>query len=173
MQVCDTDSCRNEVPGGVPFPNLCKKCLGDSPIKDSGSRQEFTTGAVRDPQDGKGMFDLLPFFPIYAYCRVLEEGCKKYGRNNWRKGIPMSRYASSALRHFLEYLDGQIDEAHLWQAFWNLAALIDTRERIRVGQLPVELADIESDWLHRMMESPHDKPSIENLKELLKELRNV
>ena len=29
-------------------------------IKDSGERREFTTGAVRDIQDGKGRCDLLP-----------------------------------------------------------------------------------------------------------------
>ena len=29
-------------------------------LKDSGKRQEFGTGAVRDIRDGKGRFDLLP-----------------------------------------------------------------------------------------------------------------
>jgi len=32
----------------------------DSPIKDSGERQEFSTGAVRDVQVGKGRCDLMP-----------------------------------------------------------------------------------------------------------------
>lgn len=32
----------------------------DSPIKDSGERQEFSTGAVRDIQTGKGRCDLMP-----------------------------------------------------------------------------------------------------------------
>lgn len=30
------------------------------PIKDSGNRREFSTGAVRDIQEGKGRCDLLP-----------------------------------------------------------------------------------------------------------------
>lgn len=30
------------------------------PIKDSGERTQFATGAVRDMHEGKGRFDLLP-----------------------------------------------------------------------------------------------------------------
>ena len=40
-------------------------------IKDSGTRQEFDTGAVRDIQEGKGRCDLLPLAvigDIYASC---------------------------------------------------------------------------------------------------------
>ena len=37
------------------------------PIKDSGERQEFTTGAVRDIQKGKGRCDLMPL-DIVAEC---------------------------------------------------------------------------------------------------------
>lgn len=37
-----------------------KEGKSDSPIKDSGERQEFSTGAVRDIQVGKGRCDLMP-----------------------------------------------------------------------------------------------------------------
>lgn len=37
-----------------------EKPVSDSPIKDSGERQEFSTGAVRDIQIGKGRCDLMP-----------------------------------------------------------------------------------------------------------------
>lgn len=44
-----------EVPGAEPPP------AADEPhIHDSGSRQEFSTGAVRDIQKGKGRCDLMP-----------------------------------------------------------------------------------------------------------------
>lgn len=33
-------------------------------IKDSGERREFSTGAVRDIQEGKGRCDLLPLYTI-------------------------------------------------------------------------------------------------------------
>lgn len=41
-----------------------------SSIKDSGSRQEFDTGAVRDIRIGKGRYDLLP---LYEVSLLLEE----------------------------------------------------------------------------------------------------
>ena len=36
------------------------KATPDNPIKDSGKKEEFSTGAVRDIQTGKGRCDLLP-----------------------------------------------------------------------------------------------------------------
>lgn len=33
-------------------------------LKDSGARREFSTGAVRDIQEGKGRCDLLPLFDV-------------------------------------------------------------------------------------------------------------
>lgn len=33
-------------------------------IEDSGERQEFDTGAVRDIQEGKGRYDLIPPEPL-------------------------------------------------------------------------------------------------------------
>ena len=33
--------------------------MQDYALKDSGTRQEFASGAVRDQQTGKGRFDLL------------------------------------------------------------------------------------------------------------------
>lgn len=35
-------------------------------IKDSGSRREFSTGAVRDMAEGKGRFDLMPLMVVSA-----------------------------------------------------------------------------------------------------------
>ncbi len=37
-------------------------------IKDSGIRREFSTGSVRDIQEGKGRCDLLPFDVIAELC---------------------------------------------------------------------------------------------------------
>ena len=40
-------------------------CKEEPRIKDSGERMEFTTGAVRDIQKGKGRCDLMPLDVIY------------------------------------------------------------------------------------------------------------
>jgi hypothetical protein len=111
-------------------------------IKDSGTRTEFTTGAVRDAQEGKGRMDLLPVRAIFEVAKILESGANKYAARNWEKGIPLSRYADSGMRHFLKYLRGDRDEPHDAMACWNFLCLIETRMRIEEGLLPAELNDL-------------------------------
>lgn len=55
-----------------------------------------------------------------------EEGCKKYGENNWRKGIPVHCYIDSAVRHYLKYLATWEDEPHDRAVIWNLMCAIWT-----------------------------------------------
>lgn len=110
-------------------------------IKDSGVRQEFSSGAVRDVQQGKGRFDLIPFWPMFAYAAVLEAGAKKYSDRNWQKGMPISRYTDSALRHLLKFQNGERDEPHLWMALWNCAGAIHTQILTHLGQYPAEFDD--------------------------------
>lgn len=108
-------------------------------LKDSGKRDEYPTGAVRDRREGKGRFDLLPLAGIRRLAQVFERGCNKYGERNWEKGMPVSRYLDSAIRHTLQYLDGHVDEDHLGQAAWNLIAALSTEEWIDEGRLSRDL----------------------------------
>ena len=55
-----------------------------------------------------------------------EEGCKKYGDNNWQKGIPTHCYVDSAVRHYLKYLRGDKDEPHDRAFCWNILCCIWT-----------------------------------------------
>lgn len=55
-----------------------------------------------------------------------EEGAKKYGENNWQKGIPTHCYIDSAVRHFLKFLRGDNDEPHDRAFVWNLLCCIWT-----------------------------------------------
>lgn len=108
---------------------------------DSGSRQEFSTGAVRDIQIGKGRFDLMSPIVQDRDAGVLERGAIKYGPRNWEKGMPFSRFLDSATRHLNDYamialyrrngipLDRlpphvNPNEDHLAQARWNIAAIM-------------------------------------------------
>ena len=111
--------------------NLCYCNLVDiGRLKDSGERQLFDSGAVRDTQEGKGRMDFLPAFALMEVAKHFEAGANKYGDNNWRKGIPVSRYIDSGLRHLLKHMDGQTDEQHLIAATWNLLCAIETREKL-------------------------------------------
>lgn len=148
-------------------------------IKDSGTRREFETGAVRDIQEGKGRCDLMPldvvcefiaentatcwahplraisdfretgnikklysaihlmlmYHPEWELChstlllevaKHFEEGAKKYGENNWQKGIPVHCYIDSAVRHYLKLLRGDRDEPHDRAFVWNILCCIWT-----------------------------------------------
>lgn len=96
-------------------------------IKDSGHRREFSTGAVRDMQEGKGRMDLLPWAAIIEVSKHCENGAKKYGEHNVDKGIPTSSLCDSAARHLAKYLDGWEDEDHLLAATWNLLWAVEMR----------------------------------------------
>lgn len=93
-------------------------------IQDSGNRQEFGTGAVRDIQEGKGRFDLIPPEAIFRLAKLYEGGARKYSPRNWEKGIPISRCLDSCFRHLYKYLAGWTDEDHLASAMWNIAAIM-------------------------------------------------
>ena len=56
-------------------------------IKDSGTRREFETGAVRDIADGKGRCDLLPLDIIAYYCM---DGILKHIDDYIHQGNPAS-----------------------------------------------------------------------------------
>ena len=49
-----------------------------------------------------------------------EEGALKYGENNWQKGIPISSYIDSGLRHYFKHKYGLVDEHHNRAFVWNM-----------------------------------------------------
>ena len=55
-----------------------------------------------------------------------EEGAKKYGEDNWQKGIPAHCYIDSAVRHYLKHRRGDNDEPHDRAFVWNLLCCIWT-----------------------------------------------
>lgn len=116
--------------------------MSDFITKDSGQREQHSTGAVRDVRGGKGRYDLLPTRGLRRLAGVYERGAIKYAARNWEKGMPMSRYADSGLRHLFQYLEGHRDEDHLAQAAFNILAMIDHEERVQLGLLPAEINDL-------------------------------
>lgn len=108
-------------------------------IKDSGTRQEFTTGSVRDTSSGKGRFDLMPFLPIENLAKHYEEGIGKYGERNWEKGQPLRNFLDSASRHLAKFMAGMRDEDHLSACEWNTFGYQWTENEIIEGRLPYEL----------------------------------
>jgi len=116
-------------------------------VKDSGKREEFDTGAKRDTQEGKGRFDLLPVNAIFRLAKHFENGSRKYGDDNWRKGIPLKRYLDSMMRHSFKFAGGLEDEDHLSAIIWNACCLLETQEMIRQGKLPKYLDNLPEQTL--------------------------
>ena len=179
-------------------------------VKDSGSRQEFGTGSVRDTCEGKGQphliagealssaFSLPPYqdpqyedkiqylkdveYNMLRYSEIVrcdreinsdlvldsiniviayikatddgkystvmkrlskhyENGGRKYSKNNWRKGQPISRYYDSAMRHLWAAMDSLLDEDHAAALLWNLIGIVQTKIDIGRAILPESLND--------------------------------
>lgn len=108
-------------------------------VKDSGAQESFTTGAVRDIQEGKGRYDLIPAYPLERLAMHYENGAKRYSDNNWCKGMPISRCLDSLLRHANKYKAGMTDEDHLSAIVFNTFAIIYYEEMIKRGLLPDNL----------------------------------
>lgn len=113
--------------------------------KDSGQRVEFDTGARRDIETGKGRYDLLPRSILKRDAQLYERGAAKYGDNNWKKGIPTSRFLSSAMRHLMQLANGEDDEDHGAAVRFNVAGIMFVREEIAAGRLPAELDDLQKE----------------------------
>lgn len=98
-------------------------------------RVMFALAAYKKDGNTNWLFKALVLFAEKAYNNSLptmflevakhfEDGAKKYGENNWQKGIPTSCYMSSAIRHYLKYLRGDNDEPHDRAFVWNIMCCI-------------------------------------------------
>lgn len=63
---------------------------------------------------------------LLEVAKHFEEGAKKYGENNWQKGIPVHCYIDSGVRHYLKFLRGDKDEPHDRAFCWNMMCAIWT-----------------------------------------------
>lgn len=108
------------------------------PIKDSGERTQFASGAVRDMHEGKGDMASIPWEAILRLSKHYENGAKKYERWNYRKGINLSSYIDSACRHLAKYQCGCDDEDHLAAAAFNvLGAMLVEETQPELIDLPM------------------------------------
>src|SRR3990167_11099024 len=105
-------------------------------------REVGVTGAKRNASAGKGRFDLLPTRAIREVAVHYESGDSRFGDRNWERGMPLSWFLDSGLRHAFQALQGENDENHGAAAAWNLLCFLETRARIKAGLLPAELDDL-------------------------------
>ena len=111
-------------------------------MHDSGDRQQFESGAVRDVAEDKPRPDLVSPFAMTRLGEWLRLGAIKYLDRNWEAGMPISRCVASLYRHLMEYQKGSGDEDHMAAIMCNAMFILHYEEMIQLGVLPVELADM-------------------------------
>ena len=116
--------------------------MDDFITKDSGKRRQFDSGAQRDVVTDKGRYDLISPIMIERLAKLLQRGAEKYNDRNWEKGMPLSVYMDSGMRHLFKFLEGHRDEDHLTAAIWNLQALLHIEEMVKRGILSKDILDL-------------------------------
>lgn len=100
--------------------------------KDSGKRETYDTGMVRDVQDGKPDYTLIPESMLTRWAELMTRGAGKYGRRNWelaRTEEELERFKASAYRHFIQWIRGDADEDHAAATFFNISAAEYVKDR--------------------------------------------
>ncbi len=99
---------------------------GGFAIKDSGEREEYESGMVRDAEKDKVDYTYtLPGPMLDRWAIHLMRGAEKYERDNWLLGEGDEEYhraRRSAARHMIQWLRGETDEDHAAAVFFNLNA---------------------------------------------------
>lgn len=104
-------------------------------IKDGGDRMKFEGGMVRDTAADKVRFDLVFDGPMFKrLAEHLTKGAQKYEARNWMKArgtAEAERFKQSAVRHFIQWLDGDRDEDHAAAVFFNINGYEFVMEKMR------------------------------------------
>jgi len=112
--------------------------------KDSGKRQEFEGGMVRDTTEGKINWALVADGPMLKrWAKLMTRGAVKYNARNWMlaTGQPeLDRARESAFRHFMQWYNGDSDEDHAAAVIFNVNQVEYIRDKLsEVEQVPDEL----------------------------------
>lgn len=114
---------------GEPWPTPTELPKGALPqneftVKDSGKREEFSSGMVRDTANDKTNFALVFDGPmLWRWATHLTLGAGKYAKRNWMKAAgeeEYERFRESAARHFAQWYRGDKDEDHAAAVIFNM-----------------------------------------------------
>ncbi len=121
-------------------------------MHDSGKRQKFESGAVRDSADGKPRPDLQSPYAQERIGHWLRLGSEKYAERNWEQGMNFSRCIASLERHLVAFKMGKTDEDHLAAIAVNAQFLMHFEEMIKLGLLPDSLDDMPGYESYQLVE---------------------
>lgn len=101
--------------------------------KDSGKRQEFNSGMIRDVSEDKPRYDLIWKPGLRRVAELMGRGAKKYTARNWEKASTqeeMDRFDESLLRHVFQLLEGDRSEDHMAAIVFNAFGREMVREKL-------------------------------------------
>lgn len=117
--------------------------MPENKISDSGKRESNATGATREPDKGKGHYELMSLYATARLARWYELGAEKYAPRNWEKGVSVNRCFRAILRHAFKYIAGWRDEDHLAAVAWNACTIMHF-EQIKNHMPDTYVWDIET-----------------------------
>jgi hypothetical protein len=110
--------------------------------KDSGARQTFETGMVRDTARAKARYDLLYLPMLKRWAELMGRGAEKYGERNWEKArteAEYSRFRESAFRHFMQWFTGESpEEDHAAAIMFNVSGAEYVKGRLDNVKAPTD-----------------------------------
>ncbi len=124
--------------------------------KDSGKREALAGGMVRDVTAGKVDYALVLQGPLFQrWAELLSRGAIKYGKNNWTLALESDdiaaraetseRFRESAMRHFVQWMQGDRSEDHASAVVFNLNGYEAMRDT-DVSALEVTNVPHEREW---------------------------
>jgi hypothetical protein len=75
-------------------------------IRESMKINQTAEQALRYNQ-GKPQWSLVDFDSLEGLVHVLEHGARKYSKDNWKKGMPVTQVSESLMRHLFAFLRGE------------------------------------------------------------------
>ena len=108
--------------------------MGDFITKDSGKRQLFDSGMVRDSQQSKARYDLVYMPMLTRWAEIMGRGADKYGPRNWEKAssqAELDRFKESAFRHFIQWFTGSNpEEDHAAAILFNVSGAEMVKQKL-------------------------------------------
>jgi hypothetical protein len=95
---------------------------------------------VRDTQDGKPRYDLIPLGPLRRLADLYARGAEKYGENNWQLATgqeELTRFKASAFRHLIDWLNGDVEEDHAAAVCWNVFSAMWLESNLSARAIPL------------------------------------
>lgn len=118
----------------APEPVVIRDSATGFVVKDSGVREEYANGFVRDTEQGKYDYSrilqieglhLIPIEALERWGAHMVKGAEKYGEDNWRQArglVAIARFIRSLCRHTVQFIRRDRTEDHPAAVCFNVWA---------------------------------------------------